>query len=87
MNGTVGDVSGGRLGRRGSFEDVLAYERAYGALSRRFAVTTLCLYDARRLSGVERLLHRLARDGAVFQDEHPQGFVQGVGHRLSHTGT
>src|SRR5207248_1819524 len=49
----VGDVSGGRLGRRGSFEDVLAYERAYGALSRRFGVTTLCLYDARRLSGVE----------------------------------
>src|SRR5437764_769112 len=50
----VGDVSGGRLGRRGSFDDVLAYERAYEALSRRCGVTTtLCLYDARRLSGVE----------------------------------
>ncbi len=50
----VGDVSAGRLGRRGSFDDVLAYERAYEALSRRCGVTrTLCLYDARRLSGVE----------------------------------
>ena len=49
----AGDVSGRRLGRRGSFDDVLAYEREYGALSRRFGVTTLCLYDARRLSGVE----------------------------------
>ena len=49
----AGDVSGGQLGRRRSFDDVLAYEREYGALSRRFDVTTLCLYDARRLSGVE----------------------------------
>ncbi len=49
----AGDLSGGRLGRRRSFDDVLAYEREYGALSRRFDVTTLCLYDARRLSGVE----------------------------------
>src|SRR5438552_752379 len=50
----VGDVSAGRLGRRGSFDDVLAYERAYEALSRRCGVTTtLCLYDPRRLSGVE----------------------------------
>jgi len=49
----AGDVSGGPLGRRRSFDDVLAYEREYGALSRRFGVTTLCLYDARRLSGVE----------------------------------
>ncbi len=49
----AGDGSGARLGRRGWFDDVLAYEREYGALSRRFDVTTLCLYDARRLSGVE----------------------------------
>jgi hypothetical protein len=49
----AGDVSGGRLGRRGAFDDVLAYERGYAALSRRFGVATLCLYDARRLSGVE----------------------------------
>src|SRR6266446_4525824 len=49
----AGDVSGGPLGRRRSFDDMLAYEREYGALSRRFGVTTLCLYDARRLSGVE----------------------------------
>jgi transcriptional repressor of dcmA and dcmR len=49
----AGDVSGGRLGRRRSFGDVLVYERGYDALSRRFGVATLCLYDARRLSGVE----------------------------------
>lgn len=49
----VGDVSDGALGRRRPFENVIAYERAYDSLSRRYPVTTLCLYDARRLSGVE----------------------------------
>jgi excisionase family DNA binding protein len=50
----VGDVSDGRLRRRRPFAEVLAYEREYDrSVSRRFPVATLCLYDARRLSGVE----------------------------------
>src|SRR5881398_397500 len=49
----VGDISGERLGRHRSFGDLLVYERDYGALARRFGVATLCLYDARRLSGVQ----------------------------------
>jgi excisionase family DNA binding protein len=55
----VGDVSGGRFGRRAPFPQVLKYERAYDSLSHRYPVTTLCLYDARRVSGVEsaRMLH------------------------------
>lgn len=55
----VGDVSGGRLGRRAPFPQVLKYERAYDSLSHRYPVTTLCLYDARRMTGVEsaRMLH------------------------------
>ena len=55
----VGDVSGGSLGRRAPFPQVLKYERAYDSLSQRYPVTTLCLYDARRVSGVEsaRMLH------------------------------
>lgn len=55
----VGDVSGGRLGRRAPFSQVLEYERAYDSLSHRYPVTTLCLYDARRVTGVEtaRMLH------------------------------
>ena len=54
----VGDVSGGPWARR-QFDEVVAYERGYDRLSRRFPVSTLCLYDARRLSGVQasRLLH------------------------------
>ena len=49
----VGDVSGGRLARGQPFDRVVAYEREYDRLSRQFPVTTLCLYDARRLSGVQ----------------------------------
>lgn len=50
----VADVSGGRLGRGHRFADLLAYEREYDrSPSRRFPLTTLCLHDARRLSGVE----------------------------------
>lgn len=50
----VGDVSGGPLGRRSAFDDVLEYEVEYDrSFTRRFPVTTLCLYDARALSGVE----------------------------------
>ena len=49
----VGDISGECVGRHRSFGDLLVYERDYGALARRFGVATLCLYDARRLSGVQ----------------------------------
>jgi excisionase family DNA binding protein len=49
----VGDVSGGVLARGGSLDDVLDLEREYDALARRFPVVSLCLYDARGLSGVE----------------------------------
>ena len=54
----VGDVSGGRIGRA-PFPQVLKYEHAYDSLAHRYPVTTLCLYDARRVSGVEsaRMLH------------------------------
>lgn len=49
----VGDVSGGRLARGATWDDVLAYEAAYGKLSREFPVATACLYDARTHSGLE----------------------------------
>lgn len=56
----VGDVSGGRLAREGDFDHVLEYEAGYERLSRRFPVTTACLYDARSYSGLEtaRLVQR-----------------------------
>lgn len=49
----IGDVSGSGLARDNGFEQVLAYEAAYERLSRRFLVSTVCLYDARRHSGQE----------------------------------
>ena len=51
----VGDLSGGPLARRKDFAEVVEYEAEYDrSIARRFpAVFTLCLYDARRLSGVE----------------------------------
>ena len=49
----VGDVSGGSLAREGDFDRVLEYEAAYERLSRRYPVTTACLYDARSHSGLE----------------------------------
>jgi transcriptional repressor of dcmA and dcmR len=49
----VSDVSGGRLAHGKNFDRVLEYEAAYGRLSRRFPVHTMCLYDARAHSGLE----------------------------------
>ena len=50
----MGDVSSGRLCQQNTFKDVLEYELDYDrTIARRFAVATLCLYDARLLSGVE----------------------------------
>ena len=50
----VGDVTGAPFARLLPFDDVIEYEREYDrSLAARFPVATLCLYDARRLSGVE----------------------------------
>jgi len=70
----VGDVSGGTLAREGDFDQVLEYEAAYERLSRRFPVTTACLYDARSYSGLEtaRLLER-----------HPDLFRDPIAHFVS----
>jgi excisionase family DNA binding protein len=70
----VGDVSGGSLAREGDFDQVLEYEAAYEKLSRRFPVTTACLYDARNHSGLEtaRLVQR-----------HPDLFRHPIAHFVS----
>jgi len=70
----VGDVSGGTLAREGDFDQVLEYEAAYEKLSRRFPVTTACLYDARIHSGLEtaRLVQR-----------HPDLFRHPIAHFVS----
>jgi excisionase family DNA binding protein len=70
----VGDVSGGRLARHNDFAAVLEYEREYDrAVARRFAVHTLCLYDARTLSGVET---------AQLLGLHGDGFREPVEHLI-----
>lgn len=52
----VGDVSGGRLAKRGTVDHVVAYEEGYDRLlARRFPVVTLCQYDVRRLAGLDVL--------------------------------
>lgn len=50
----VGDHSSARSARRRTFAERLQYEAEYERrIARRFPVTSLCLYDARILSGVE----------------------------------
>jgi excisionase family DNA binding protein len=51
----VGDVSGGALSNQLERYEVIEYERRYDEVSQRFPVTTLCLYDVRRSSGLEVL--------------------------------
>jgi len=70
----VGDVSGAPLARGKAFDTVLEYEAAYGRLSRRFPVTTMCLYDARAHSGLET---------AAVLALHPDLFRQPVAHLVS----
>jgi excisionase family DNA binding protein len=49
----VGDVSGGALGRL-PVAEILEYEAEFGrSIAREFPVLTLCLYDARRMSGLD----------------------------------
>jgi len=70
----VGDVSGAPLARGADFNRVLEYEAAYERLSRRFAVATVCMYDARSHSGLETT--------AVLA-LHPDLFRQPVAHLVS----
>lgn len=50
----VGNVSEGKIAHQNSFEHVLEYERAYhSSIAKKFPVSTLCQYDARRYSGAE----------------------------------
>jgi excisionase family DNA binding protein len=49
----VGDVSGSLVAGGKDFAAALEYEAAYESASRRFPVATVCLYDARRHSGLE----------------------------------
>lgn len=50
----VGDVSGGPLAQHCTFDELVEYEAEFErAVARPFSVDTLCLYDARVLSGVE----------------------------------
>src|SRR5436190_16143988 len=70
----VGDVSGGGLAREGEFDQVLEYEAAYEKVSRRFPVTTACLYDARRHSGLET---------ARVVQRHPDLFRYPIAHFVS----
>jgi len=49
----VGDVSAGALGRL-PFAEILEYEAEFGrSVSRAYPVTTLCQYDARKISGLD----------------------------------
>lgn len=68
----IGDVSGGRLARQAPFSAVLAYEQDYDrVIARRFPVTTLCLHDVRRLSGLDTAqLLRCHGDGFRYPVEH-----------------
>jgi excisionase family DNA binding protein len=67
------DVAAGALGRL-PFDEILEYEAEFArSIARAFPVTTLCLYDARRVSGLDvaALLHR--HDGGAH-----------AGYRLEH---
>jgi transcriptional repressor of dcmA and dcmR len=49
----VGDVSGGALSQL-PFGEILEFEAEYGrSIAQVFPVTTLCLYDARKISGLD----------------------------------
>ena len=61
----VGDVSAGALSR-GPFAQTLAYEAEYDrAIARMFPVTTLCQYDARKLSGLDAAAVLQCHDGPL----------------------
>jgi transcriptional repressor of dcmA and dcmR len=70
----VGDVSGARLARQGTFDEVLEYETEYVKVSQRFPVATTCLYDARIYSGLET---------ARLLEIHPDLFRHPAAHLVS----
>lgn len=70
----VGDVSDAPLAQGDDFNKVLEYEAAYERLSRRFPVSTMCMYDARTHSGLET---------AAVLALHPDLFRQPVAHLVS----
>jgi transcriptional repressor of dcmA and dcmR len=70
----VGDVSGARLARQGTFDEILEYETEYVKVSQRFPVATACLYDARIYSGLET---------ARLLDIHPDLFRHPAAHLVS----
>lgn len=69
----VGDVSGGALGRL-PFAEALACEAEYDrSITRDFPVVTLCLYDARKVSGLDVAALLQLHDGgahAGYRSEH-----------------
>jgi transcriptional repressor of dcmA and dcmR len=61
----VGDVSAGALGRL-PFAEILEYEAEYDrSIARDFPVSTLCQYDARKLSGVDAAAVLHCHDGPL----------------------
>jgi transcriptional repressor of dcmA and dcmR len=61
----VGDLSTGAFSRI-PFSETLAYEADYSrAIANGFSVTTLCQYDARKLSGVDTVAVLQLHDGPV----------------------
>ena len=61
----VGDLSAGALSRL-PFPETLAYEAEYGrSIAQAFPVTTLCQYDARKISGVDAAAILQCHDGPL----------------------
>jgi len=61
----VGDLSAGAFGRK-PFAESLAYEAEYDrSIARAFSVTTLCLYDARKISGLDAAAVLQCHDGPL----------------------
>ncbi len=61
----VGDLSGGAFSRM-PFAESLAYEAEYSrSIARAFPVTTLCLYDARKISGLDAAAVIQCHDGPL----------------------
>jgi transcriptional repressor of dcmA and dcmR len=61
----IGDLSAGAFSRM-PFAESLAYEAEYArSIARAFPVTTLCLYDARKLSGLDAAAVLQCHDGPL----------------------
>jgi hypothetical protein len=61
----VGDLSAGAFSRL-PFTETLAYEAEYGrSVAQAFPVTTLCQYDARKISGLDAAAVLQCHDGSL----------------------